>query len=813
MATSPPTLFGELLRHHRQAAGLTQLELAERAGLSVHGIHKLERGATHPYRDTAHRLLIALGLTPDEQARFQSAVLAVRRRGTTRHPAADTTSQTNLPVALSSLVGRERDVVEVLQRLEAARLVTLTGVGGCGKTRLAIEVARDAGAHYPDGIWLVDLGPMTDPKLVAHQVGAVFGAGENTEQPIVDALISALRPRQLLLVLDNCEHLLAACATLVDAVLRSCPRVRLLATSREPLAVAGEVVWRVSSLAVPDAGARVTAAEIDAVPSVVLFVERAAAVQPRFRLTDRTAPSVAQICCRLDGIPLALELAAACVDVLSVEHLSSRLDQRFRVLTGGSRAALPRQQTLAAALDWSYSLLDGRERRLFQRLAVFAGGWTLAAAESICVGRGLTLEHVFELLARLARKSLVIVDETDDGAERYRLLETVREYARQKLGARGVAEVSMLRTQHARFYTAFAERLDPLDDRTTGQSSRADESIPPLLAEQGNIRAALTWWLESERFSDGFQLATALYHLWMSRGPYTEGRGWFQALLEAAGSSGGSVPPDLPKPLLAGAFHRAATLSSAEGNYRQSLLWLTPAADLFLELGDESMLADTLSKQGLNAWQLGDAERAAALVEEGRRAMAAVAEQSDRARIWMCSAWRNEGLVARSRGAYDIATRCFQASIEVVRSMDAARGYALARGLSHLGRTAYLRGDRDQATRYLGEALEVIDVEQLRGHVLADCLDWLAAVQLTAGWPVEAARLFGAAAARWQASGAIRYAPERARYAQEVAEVRARLDATAFAAAWSDGESMSPEQAIACAAELRVTITSAVDRC
>jgi predicted ATPase/class 3 adenylate cyclase len=475
----------------------------------------------------------------------------------------------DFPPLGSSFVGRDQELVDVVARLENARLLTLTGVGGCGKTRLALEVGRQVLAGYDGGVWLVELGPLTDPALVAHRVGAVLGVRERPEVPIIRALATALGNRHLLVVLDNCEHLLDACAVLVQSLLSTCPRLQVLATSREPLSTGGEVVRRVPSLPVPDSSA--APAAVAANPSVQLFVERATAVQSRFVLNERNTAAVVQICRRLDGIPLALELAAARSDVLTAERLAERLDKRFQLLTGGSRTALPRQQTLAATLEWSYDLLGKGERMLFERLSVFSGGWTLEAAEQVCPGPALNVDDVLDVLARLTRKSLLVSDEAIDGTERYRLSETVREYARQKLARRGVAEVARLRSQHAEFYTRLAEQLDPwaLADapliRSQGQVSAAQ--IARTAVENDNFRAALAWWLEAGRATDGLRLATARWEFWQSHGLYTEGRHWLAELLELAERGGGGRAAEIPPRLHVEALREAAFVETMCGDY------------------------------------------------------------------------------------------------------------------------------------------------------------------------------------------------------------------------------------------------------
>ncbi|HLZ30278.1 MAG TPA: AAA family ATPase [Chloroflexota bacterium] len=344
--------------------------------------------------------------------------------GTVRH---------NLPAFLTRVIGRERELADLQARLADARLLTLTGVGGCGKTRLALELARVVMDHYRDGVWLVELAPLGDAELVPHSVAAAVGVHETAGQPTIDALGTRLRTRRLLLVLDNCEHLLEACARLVDALLRTCPDVHVLTTSRETLGITGEIAWRVPSLAVPDLQRRPPVVELQRNPAVRLFTERAVAVQPHFVLSERNSAAVAEVCARLDGIPLALELAAARMAVLSVDQLATRLDQCFRLLTGGSRTALPRHQTLRAALDWSYELLTESERCLLNRLAVFAGGSSLEAAEAVCAGEAIEQQDVLDLLGRLVNKSLVVALEDPDCGGRHRLLEPVRRYAHEQL--------------------------------------------------------------------------------------------------------------------------------------------------------------------------------------------------------------------------------------------------------------------------------------------------------------------------------------------------------------------------------------------
>jgi predicted ATPase/class 3 adenylate cyclase len=343
------------------------------------------------------------------------------------------TFRTNLPAQLTSFVGREQAITDVTQLLTTSRLVTLTGPGGTGKTRLALQVAAGVLEAYSDGVWLIELAPLSDAALVPQAVATALGLREDASRPILATLTDFLSARNLLLIIDNCEHVVEACAQLAGALLRGCPNVHILASSRETLGIAGEAPFRVPSLATPDPRRLPPIEMLTQYEAVRLFVERAAAVLPGFRLTHDNASAIAQVCSRLDGIPLALELAAARVTVLRVEQIAARLDDRFRLLTGGSRTAVPRQQTLRALIDWSYDLLAEAERVMLQRSSVFVGGWTLEAAEAVCAGDGLDHDEVLDVLAQLVNKSLVVADREQGQETRYRLLETIRQYALERL--------------------------------------------------------------------------------------------------------------------------------------------------------------------------------------------------------------------------------------------------------------------------------------------------------------------------------------------------------------------------------------------
>lgn len=465
--------FGALLRRFRLAAGLSQEQLAERAGLSRRGISDLERGARgRPYPNTVRRLAEALDL--DGTARAQLQAVRASKTGWL-------SSGRPLPVPLSSFVGRQHELSDVRRLLETARLLTLTGAGGIGKTRLALEVARALDQEASSlQVALVELAALNDPAMVPSNIARALGVLEQPARPLLDTLADAVGARRLLLVLDNCEHLVEACAKTAEMLVRGCAALRILATSRQPLGVLGEVVWRVPSLALPWPSRATTIAEVGRSEAARLFIERAQAALPGFTATVQNAPAIAQICHRLDGIPLAIELAAARIPALGVEQIAARLDDRLRLLAGRSRTGLPRQQTLRGTLDWSYHLLDESERILFRRLAVFSGGWTLEAAEAVCASEApdLQREDVPELLVELVDKSLVVAEDLG-GEMRYRLLETTRQYALEKLGSAG--EDARVRRRHLYWFRGLAERARSAPPWTTANS--VAEPVEPRIRQ------------------------------------------------------------------------------------------------------------------------------------------------------------------------------------------------------------------------------------------------------------------------------------------------------------------------------------------
>jgi predicted ATPase/DNA-binding SARP family transcriptional activator len=567
-------------------------------------------------------------LTADDAPADATAVAVSAQRDAIQTLSATPARSMNaLRLDQTSFVGRRRELAQIVHALGRTRLLTLTGPGGAGKTRLAYEAAARLASSYPDGIHVVELGSLSRPELVSHTVASVLDVPLPETGTAEVALARQLAERRLLLVLDNCEHLLDACARLAAALLYACPDVVVLATSREPLRVGGEVTWRTPSLALPDLRDLPSLDRLAELESVRLFVERARDVAPGFVLDATTAPAVAEICVRLDGMPLALELAAARTSALAPAQLASRLDDALHVLGRGSRSAVTRQQTLHATLAWSHNLLDEQERVLFRRLAVFAGSMSLEAVEQVCGGDGL---DVVDLLSRLVDKSLVQADHAE-GTARYRLLETIRQFADQRLGDAGERAARV--RAHRDWYVAFAAAHDP--ERAVGV---VNDTPQVLDVEHDNLRAALSSGL-AEDPAQALQLAVSLWRFWLARGHFAEGSRWLEATLVAAPAR---------TPLRARALLAAAAMSVRRGALSAAVRdRAIEAATIMREVADEQALAHTLHLTGLLAWVEDDAwEQAVRLVEEGR-SLAATAGAAG----LVASATHMLGVIALMRGA------------------------------------------------------------------------------------------------------------------------------------------------------------------
>jgi non-specific serine/threonine protein kinase len=576
------------VREKRLAAKLSQAALCERAGISTRALQDLERGISQPHRDTVERLGAALGLAPEAQASLSRAATPTPRRRARLTSLAELNAsgaRHNLPHQLTSFVGRDTEVAELGLLLRHGRLVTLAGPGGIGKTRLALEVATRESSEFACGVWLVEFGRLVDNALLEEYVAETLGIRGQPPRPLINVICDALRERSVLLVLDGCEHVLPGCLALVDRLLRSCPRVRVLVTSREPIGLTGEAIWRVLPLD-EDSAAR-------------LFVERTRAVAPRLSLDDSTCEAVTRICRRLDGVPLAIELAAAWTHMFSVEQIADRLDESLRLLTRRSADASPRQQTLRATIDWSYGLLSESDRLLLDRLSVFGGGWSFEAAEAVVSVDPDAPEAILNGLSRLVDKSLVLAEPNGNAGVRYRLLEVLRTYCAERLSGE-------VRQRHAAYFLDLAEQGPP-----RMQTAERKLWLDRLELELDNFRAARRWFLQQDDAESALRLAASLYFALVYRCFAAEGRA---SLQEALALSGGTPQTR------ARAQHCLAALSVVQADYAAAEHHGRESLALRRALGDQTALAWSLFQLGCTAMFRADLAEACELFEAGREA-------------------------------------------------------------------------------------------------------------------------------------------------------------------------------------------------
>ncbi len=680
----------------------------------------------------------------------------------------------NLPLELSSFVGRGREISEVAALLGEHRLLTLTGPGGSGKTRLALAMASGLTGRFEDGIWWVDLATISDPALVTQAVARTLNVREEPGLSLTETLARDLASAEMLLVLDNCEHLVDACARLAHGLLGACPGLRILTTSREALAVDGEMIWLVHPLSWPKRS-DFTAGELEGFESVRLFVERACYRLPNFTLDSRNASSVAEICRRLEGMPLAIELAAARIGTLSAAQISERLGRSLKLLSGRERGVPERQLTLRATLDWSFDLLDEKERWLFGRLSVFAGGCTLDAAEAVGAGEGHDRNEVLDLLSSLIEKSLILTGE-QDGEIRYRLLETVRQYAREKLEESDEAEQA--RGRHAGHYLALAEEAGP-----ELKGRRQVVWLTRLEREHANLRAAMRWLLQEGEIATAVRLSWALWLFWWYHGHQGEGRRYAEEIL---GSS-----DLLPDDSLAKAIYVRAAVSYGLEDLDLTMRLCEESAALFRRTGDRSGLAVTLGVQGITALQQGDVERAKAIFEEGLELFRELGDK------WgIVSTLAHLGIIPFSMGDHAQAVRYFEEALALSQDIG-GRIPAAYISLYNLALIAQSEGDHGRARELYIEGLKLAVEVGDRANV-AYCLEGLAGLIGRHGEPERAARLYGASEAALEAVGAPLYvhAQDRALYESEIEALRSRLGEAAWKAAWNEGRTISSEQAI-----------------
>lgn len=721
--------------------------------------------------------------------------------------------RTNLPVALSSFVGREREVEEVRRRMQGARLLTLTGTGGCGKTRLALQVGERLLSDVPDGVWLVELaaigGGSENEAAVIRSIAATFGCREETDRPLTETVSAYLADRSLVLVLDNCEHLRDACAVVVARLLAASQSLTVLATSRERLHVPGERLYPVRPLSVPPLDVT-----IDALPRYeagALFLSRAGDVSEEELAAPHNARAIAQICVRLAGLPLALELAAARAAALPVRAIAARLDDCFNLLVGGPRTGLPRQRTLRASLEWSYSLMSQAERMLLPRLSVFAGGWTLGSAEAVCACDGSTLD----LLQGLVSHSLVQAEIGEEDA-RYRLLEPVRQYGWEQL--RGSGEEAATRDRHLAWCIALAEQAAP-----ALMGPRQLAWIDRLEADHDNLRAALTWARERGEMEAGLRLARALGRFWWITGYYGEGRSW----LEWALAGTGKVQPatrvealdwacnlaesqgeyglaaelaeeclDLARALgntagIVRALNNLGFLAMDRGEYVQAAVLLQESLSLAQTVADQQLTATLAVHLGLLARLQGDHERAAAFLEDGLAAYRTLGDIRDIGVSLLLL-----GRLHDERGDYARAEASLEESLALARELRSK--LTVADALCNLGSVAYHRGDFTRAAGLLVDSLKLSREVGSRNQ-MADELEALAWVAAARGEPRRAALVGGAAEALRGVLGMPQASHMPADHDRAVQAVRGALGDEAFAASWAEGRALSADRSVALA--------------
>ncbi len=677
----------------------------------------------------------------------------------------------NLPYQLTSFVGREQEIAQLEELVPANRLVTLTGAGGAGKTRLAIEVARRLVDAFPDGVWLVELAALSDPHLVPQAVAQVLEVKEQPARPLVETLNDHLTSKKLLLLLDNVEHLLEGCAHLVNEIVRRSPDITVLVTSRERLGMTGELTYRVPSLTVPGSIGTLTPETVSPYEAVRLLVERANLVRPDFHLTAENVSSIALICARLDGMPLAIELAAPRLRSMTVDELSQRLDQRFALLTDGSRAALPRHRTLRSMFDWSYDLLSERDQAVLRRVAVFADGCTLVSAEQVCAGDGIDISDVIEHLTSLVDKSLVLTDE-QARATRYRMLETVRQYALDRLRERD--EEAQWRARHLACFLSLAEKFSAEIDGPQQLSWLAR-----VASEHDNLRAALTWSAESNPI-DGLRLANALPAFWHVRGHLAEGREWLARLLDA-------VPIDAVPRERARGLHAAALLAIQHSDYAAAKRLLQESLVLCREIDDPNRAARVLGGLTWLSNEQGLYPEAEALARESVDCARAI-----RDRRLLFASLGNLAVALHARGQWAEARKFHEQALGVARELGTP--WEIGCALNTIGREELEDGRRDLAREHLAEAIRLLHGLDNRSGV-AESLDGFAAVA-AAESPLRAVRLWAAAEALHQEIGNARSVHESVAYERHMKPVRGILTAKAFDQAWDEGRAMSFDDAV-----------------
>jgi len=806
--------FGKWLRHRRRDLDLTQEELARQVGCAAITIRKIEADEMRPSKQLAEALVGQLGVPGSERDKY----LRFARGEPLAIPSA-VAGNHNLPHFVSSFIGRQREISEIKQLMSTSRLMTLTGAGGSGKTRLAIEVASQSFSQFPDGVWLIDFAPLREASLIPQTVASVLGVLEQSGRSPIQVLNDFLRAKTLLLIFDNCEHLAASCAEVANELLQRSQHVHLLLTSREVLGVLGEAQYRVPSLSLPNGSEPLSRETLNQFEAPRLFIERAQSIHPAFDVNAANSEAIAQICLRLDGIPLAIELAAARVKTLTVEHIAERLDDRFNLLTTGNRSALPRHQTLRATLDWSYELLTEEQRILLRRLSVFRGGWTLDAAENICASENHCIGNVgvFELSTRLADQSLLTVEHRAEG-ERYSLLETVREYAKEKLIESG--EEEQIRKAQLNFYVGLAEEAE-LNYRGREQK----RWLRLMENERDNFRSCMDYALRSSPNELAPRLIGAAFWLWFFRGPWREGQSWTEAALTH--NSDGHTAANA-KLLMA-----LGLLNFAQSDYSASKTALDKSLAIWREVDNKWWCAFVLGFMAL-PMRVYDQETASALFRESLF----MAKQTNDNWIMAYSMWnsgenelnrqnlpeaqalleeslqlcdivedklvkhevlRTLGELAETKLEYRHAVALYQQSQAIIEELDTP---SISMLHLELGRVLQLTGDNNLAARHFAE--EIIWSRQAGNQAsLLRALQGLGAVAAARGQAYRAVCLFAAAEALFSGLG-YSFAfnlNETAWLERHLRIAQAELGEAQFSSAEIKGRSMNLDQAVEFALE------------
>jgi len=759
--------FGPRLRQLRQAAGLTQEQLAERAGVSAQAVAALETGRRrHPYPHTVRALAAALGLSGAERTGLAAAA---RRRPP--EPGAGPA----LPHPPTALIGREADLAALAPMLAQRQLVTLTGPGGVGKTRLALEAAGGASGDFPAGVAFVDLAPLADPEQVVPAIAAALGVRPVGGWPLDEALAAFLGGKRLLLVLDNLEHL-PGCAPAIAALLAAAPGLAVLATSRSPLRIRGEHEYPVRPLAVPHPQRVPTPADIAGVGAVRLFVDRAHAADPGWLLTPANAPTVAEICRRLDGLPLALELAAPWVKLLSPAELLARLDRALPLLVAGARDLPERQRTMRAAIAWSYDLLAPADRALFRRLSVFAGGWDAAAAEAVAGGAARNPAEALPGLGRLVDHGLVAAERFEEDGVRFRLLEPVREFARDLLAGAGEADAAL--ASHAGYFLTRAE--------TAGSALRGAEQaawLRRLEADHANLRAASAWLVAQGATTDAARLAWALWLFWWLRGHYDEGRRWAEQILEERDT--------LPIAAQGRILLVLAIMRYRLGGHDLPAGLFAESRDLLRRAGDPAGAALAQGGLALSLVRGGDVDAGEELLTETVAILRREGDDWSAAQMLVYL-----GVIPFNRGQYPRAREHFREGLELAGRLQDP--YLMCISLYDVALAEHALENLEPAIRLYRKALE-LSLELGDAVYEAYCLEGLAGTAAAVGSFARAARLYGASRARLAAINvpADARATDPAFLARCLDLARSGLDEPAWRIAWEEGARLPPDRAAA----------------